>query len=250
MHPVLFRIGSFPVYSYGVMLFVALIAGVVVAGREFTKKGLERAPLYTLVAVIALAGLVGSRVFYVLGHFSEFSGRWSSVFDINTVGLVYYGGLLFAFPAALVTIKILKMPTGTVVGAIGLAIPLSLGIARFGCFLNGCCGGKPSALPWAVTFPGTATSVHPTQLYEAILDLALFAALLFVGTRFLEGWDLLLASLAGYALIRFFMEFFRQHSNPRAGLFFQLLSAAIFLACAGTLVYRRYAQGNAMSGSS
>jgi phosphatidylglycerol:prolipoprotein diacylglycerol transferase len=178
---------------------------------------------------------VGSRVFYVLGHLSEFSSHWSGVFDINTAGLVYYGGLLFALPAAVITIRILKMPTSITVGAIGLAIPLSLGIARFGCFLNGCCGGKPSGLPWAVTFPGTATSVHPTQLYEAVLDIALFAALLLVGTRFLEGWELLLCSLAGYALIRFLMEFFRLHANPRAGLFFQLFSVAVFVACAGAL---------------
>ncbi len=239
MHPVLFRIGGFPVYSYGAMLFVALVAGVFVAGREFTRKGLDRAPLYTLVAVIAIAGLVGSRVFFVLGHLSEFSGRWSAVFDINTVGLVYYGGLVFAFPAALLTVKWLKIPSETAAAAAGLALPLSLGIARIGCFLNGCCGGKPTGLPWAVTFPGTAAGVHPTQLYEALLDLALFAFLLLVGTRMLEGWDLLLASLAGYSLIRFFMEFFRQHSDARAGLFFQLFSAAIFGVCTAVLLVRR-----------
>jgi prolipoprotein diacylglyceryltransferase len=77
--------------------------------------------------------------------------------------------------------------------------------------------------------------VHPTQIYEVVLDIALFAALLLVGTRFLEGWELLLCSLAGYALIRFFMEFFRLHSNPRARLFFQLFSVAVFVACAGAL---------------
>ena len=220
------------------MLFVALLAGVFVAGREFAKKDLERSCLYMLVALIAISGLIGARVFYVLGHLTAFSGHWSKAFDINTVGLVYYGGLVFAFPVGIIAVKRMKLPVGTVAGAIGLAMPLSLGIARVGCFLNGCCGGKPSGLPWAVTYPGTSTAVHPTQLYEAALDLALFFVLLLAGTRFLEGWDLFLCSLAGYTVIRFFMEFFRFHVDSNAGLFFQLMSAALFIVCAGALMWR------------
>lgn len=266
MHPVLFRLGSFPVYSYGVMLLAALLVGTFVAGRVFVRNELELSQLYLLVAVIAVSGLVGARVFYVVGHFSEFSGHLARMFDTNTVGLVYYGGLIFAFPAAILTTKRLKLPTATVVGAAALALPLGLGIARIGCFLNGCCGGKPSGLPWAVTFPGTTTPVHPTQLYEAILDVALFVVLLVLISKFVDGWDLMLCSLAGYAAIRFFMEFFRFHSKPDAGLFFQLLSAAIFVASIGALLLRRRAgkpavkatagpedkpyQGNPSSGSS
>lgn len=238
MHPVLFRLGSFTVYSYGFMMLVALIVGTFVAGREFSKNDLELNHLYLLVAVIAVSSLVGARVFYVVGHVSEFSGHLSSVFDVNTVGLVYYGGLIFAFPAGLYAIKRLKLPAGTVVGAIGLALPLGIAIARVGCFLNGCCGGKASGLPWAITFPGTTVAVHPTQLYELILDLALFLVLLLVVARRLKGWDLLLCSLAGYSAIRFFVEFFRFHTSPHAGLFFQLLSAAIFVLSLGILLVR------------
>ncbi len=238
MHPVLFHLGSFPVYSYGVLLFFALLTGVFVASRELSKHDVDQSRLYALAAAIAVAGLIGSRLFYVLGHLSEFSGRWSRVFDINTVGLVYYGGLVAALPVGIYLMRRFKMPSGTVAGAIGLALPLSIAIARVGCFLNGCCGGKPSGLPWAVTFPGSSTPVHPTQLYEAVLDLAVFALLLFVGTRYLEGWDLLLVSLAGYAVVRFLVEFYRQHADPHAALFFQGMSAAIFVACAAALAIR------------
>jgi phosphatidylglycerol:prolipoprotein diacylglycerol transferase len=127
---------------------------------------------------------------------------------------------------------------GAVADSVGLAMPLSLAIARFGCFLNGCCGGKPSGLPWAVTFPGSTMSVHPTQLYELALDLALFAFLLWIRKRLKHDWDLFLLSLAGYALIRFAMEFLRVHADPRAAPFFQALSAAIFLMSVGILLYR------------
>jgi phosphatidylglycerol---prolipoprotein diacylglyceryl transferase len=250
MHPILFHIGSFPVYSYGVMLLAALIAGVFVAGWEFER--LQERPgsaLYPLVAIVAITGLVGSRVFYVVGHWNEFSGNWSQIFDLNTAGLVFYGALVFAFPLGILAAKRLGLPAGPVVGAVGLALPLALGIARIGCFLNGCCGGKPSGLPWAVTFPGSTTRVHPTQIYEAILDIAFFVILLLLVSRFRDGWDLFLCSVAGYAAIRFFVEFFRFHTNPNSGLFFQLMSAAIFAAAVAALFIRRRVLGRPILGS-
>lgn len=239
MHQVLFEIGGFPVYSYGALLFFALLAGALVAGRELSKRDIDLNRFYALVAAIALAALVGARLFYVLGHISDFGGDLSRIFDLNTMGLVYYGGLALALPVGVLLAKRFGMPVGTVGGAVGVAMPLSMAIARVGCFLNGCCGGKPSGLPWAVTFPGSSTPTHPVQLYEALLDLALFAVLLLAGTRLLAGWDLLLASLAGYALVRFSMEFLRQHSDPRARAFFQGVSAAIFVVCVGALAIRR-----------
>jgi phosphatidylglycerol:prolipoprotein diacylglycerol transferase len=195
--------------------------------------------LYPLLAIVAITGLVGSRLFYVVGHYSEFSGHWSGIFDLNTAGLVFYGALVLAFPCGVVAARRLDLPAGAVMGSLGLALPLSLGIARIGCFLNGCCGGKPSGLPWAVTFPGTGTPVHPTQIYEAILDIAFFLLLLLLARRLTDGWDIFLCSVAGYAVIRFLMEFFRFHEKPNSGLFFQLMSAAILVAALAAFFIRK-----------
>ncbi len=154
-------------------------------------------------------------------------------------GWFFTGGLLVGLPVTYGAVKMMKLPAGAVADAIGLALPLGIAIARIGCFLNGCCYGKPSGLPWAVTFPGTTTPVHPTQLYEMILDLALFAFLLWARKYLKRDWDLFLLSVASYAVIRFFMEFFSAHTDSSAGLFFQLLSAAIFIVAVGLLLYRR-----------
>ena len=81
--------------------------------------------------------------------------------------------------------------------------------------------------------------VHPTQLYELILDLLAFALLLLVRKFLSRDWDLFLFSVTSYAAIRFFMEFYRAHTESGAGLFFQLLSVAIFIVAAGLLLYRR-----------
>jgi phosphatidylglycerol:prolipoprotein diacylglycerol transferase len=188
--------------------------------------------------VAAIAGVIGARIFYVLGNLDAFSGNWGQIFDLNMRGLVFYGGLALAVPSCLLLVRSIKLPLGAVSDAVGLAMPLSLAIARVGCFLNGCCGGKPSGLPWAVTFPGSSTPVHPTQLYELILDLAAFAFLLWARKRLRRDWDLFLLSLASYGLIRFVMEFFRVHADPNAALFFQTVSMVLFIGCSAAVLLR------------
>jgi phosphatidylglycerol:prolipoprotein diacylglycerol transferase len=242
MRPVLFYIGSFPVYAYGVMLFLAFMAGVFVARHELNRRGLDGSAVYLVAAVAAISGVVGARIFYVLGHLNDFSRNWGAVFDLNMRGLVFYGGMLLAIPVCALLVRRMKLPVGAVADAAGLAMPLSLGIARVGCFLNGCCGGKPSGLPWAVTFPGSGTPVHPTQLYELILDFAAFAFLLWARKRLRRDWDLLLLSVALYGAIRFFVEFFRFHTDPNATVFFQALSAAIVVVSLGVFFYRERGQ--------
>lgn len=238
MRPVLFHIGGFPVYSYGVMLFLAFIAGIIVARWELKRRGLDASAIYIIAAVAAISGVLGARVFYVLGNLEMFQGNWGQLLDLNFRGLVFYGGLVFAVPACVLVTRALKLPVGAVADAIGLAIPLCLAIARVGCFLNGCCGGKPSGLPWAVTFPGSATAVHPTQLYEMILDLFAFAFLIWVRKRLYRDWGLFLLSMASYGTIRFVMEFYRFHTDPNAALFFQVTSLLIVALSLGILAYR------------
>lgn len=231
MRPVLFHIGSFPVYSYGVFLFLAFLVGVLFAGKELERRGLDGSAIYAVGAVAAVSGVVGARLFYVLGHWREFSSDFLSAFDLNMRGLVFYGGLALAVPACVVVVRRMGLPTGKVADAVGLTLPLSLAVARVGCFLNGCCGGRPSGLPWAVTFPGSSTPVHPTQLYELALDLALFLILLGLRKRVARDWDLFLLAVGGYGLVRFLVEFFRYHPQASARPFFQgvSLAAAVLL---------------------
>ncbi len=239
MRPVLFHIGSYPVYSYGLMVFVAFITGTVAARAFLAKRDIEPYEIYLLAAVVAFSGLVGSRVFYVLGHFGEFSKNWRAIFDLETRGLVFYGGLTFAVPAGYLFVRLRKLPAGTIANAAGFVFLPCMAIARVGCFLNGCCGGKPSSLPWAVTFPGAGEPVHPTQIYELILNLCAFLLLLAVMKRISRGWEVFIFAIGCYAMVRFFVEFFRYHQNSHASMFFQGLSLIIFFACALIFYLRR-----------
>ncbi len=238
VRPILFHIGSYPIYSYGVMLFLAFMVGIFVARRELDRKGLDGSAIYIIGAVAAIAGIIGARIFYIGGHWDQFSHSWGTMFDFNMRGLVYYGGLFLAIPCCILLVKRLKLPLGPVADSVGLVLPLSIAIARVGCFLNGCCAGKPSGLPWAVTFTGTTTAVHPTQLYELILDLFAFSVLFLIRKRLHRDWGLFLLSLAAYGIIRFIIEFFRFHSNAAAGTFFQVVSLGLTALSLGIFFYR------------
>lgn len=239
MRPILFHIGSYAVHAYGVMLLLAILAGIFVARHELNRRGLNGSAMYLIGAVAAISGVVGARIFFVIGYWGTFPNHWISFFDFHRRGLIFYGGLFLAIPCCMLVVRRMKLPMGVVGDAVGLAIPLSMAIGRVGCFLTGCCRGKPSGLPWAVTFPGTSVAVHPAQLYELLLDLAAFGFLLFMRKRVHRDWDIFLLYLAAYGIIRFTMEFFRFHVNPAASIFFQVVSLTLTAVSLGIFFYRR-----------
>jgi phosphatidylglycerol:prolipoprotein diacylglycerol transferase len=241
MRPVLFRVGGITVYSYGFMLFWAFLVGILVASRELKGRGYDPAAIYPVALAAVVGGIAGARLFYLLGHWEEVSGNWRVVLDPSTGGLVFYGGLALAVPLSLWANRRTGVPAAVMADSVALTLPLSLAVARVGCFLNGCCGGKPSGLPWAVTFPGTSTPVHPTQLYEMVMDLALFGLLLSVRRRLKAGWSTFLLFLSGYGLVRFLVEFFRYHPVKGGAFFFQSLSLVLLAGGAILLVVRERA---------
>jgi phosphatidylglycerol:prolipoprotein diacylglycerol transferase len=180
MHPELFRIPftELTVKSYGVMLVIGFLAAVHVI-RRLSKKitpdpqMITNASLYSLVA-----GVVGARLFYVLHHFDEFRGNMLDVFKIWIGGLELLGGVIAAITVILLYLRYHKLPIRQYLDILAIGLMLALAFGRIGCFLNGCCFGKPSDLPWAVRFPydshAYVSQVEPNPLrnrYEAQLKL-------------------------------------------------------------------------------
>jgi len=165
----------------------------------------------------------------------------------NVQGLVFYGGFIFGVLAAAGVVKLRGLSVGEVLDSGGLAVPAAMAVARVGCYLNGCCFGKSSGLPWAVTFPVKTqwnmgmppNPVHPTQIYELLMDLGIFVLLLAVHRRFRYRGELMASFVLLYAVARFVNEFFRYHTKPGSNLFFQVLSAAALVIAVAVLVFRR-----------
>lgn len=248
MRPELFKIGPLTVHSYGFFLALAFIVGMLVSFTYLRRKFVDAYVVFELVLAAAVGGIVGARLFYVVGHWREFSPHWWKALKFwNVQGLVFYGGFILGLLAAVAVVKFKGVSTGQVLDSGGLAVPAALAVARVGCYLNGCCFGKSSGLPWAVTFPLRTqvemgmpqNPVHPTQIYELLMDLGIFVVLLAVHKRFRYRGEVMLSFVMLYSVARFSNEFFRYHTQPGANLFFQALSAAAFLVSGLVLVFRR-----------
>jgi phosphatidylglycerol---prolipoprotein diacylglyceryl transferase len=248
LRPELFHIGPITIHSYGFFLAIAFIVAMLVSYWYLRRQFMDAYVVFELVLAAAIGGILGARIFYVVGHWSEFSSSWWEAFKFwNVQGLVFYGGFILGILAAIAVVKLRGLSIGVVLDSGGLAVPIALAIARVGCLLNGCCFGKTSGLPWAITFPiqtqfdkgMPANPIHPTQIYELLMDLAIFFILLVVYKHFRYRGELMLSFIMLYAVARFCNEFFRYHTASDANLFFQILSLVAFVIAGVILIFRR-----------
>jgi phosphatidylglycerol:prolipoprotein diacylglycerol transferase len=155
MYPELFKIPFtyLTVKSYGLMLVVGFLAAVFLI-KHLSHNIASPPQFITNAALYALiAGVVGSRIFYVMHHFEQFEGRLLSVFAIWQGGLEFLGGVFLATVVLVFYMRHHKLPVRQYLDIIAICLMLAAGFGRIGCFLNGCCFGKPINLPWAVRFP-------------------------------------------------------------------------------------------------
>lgn len=241
MQKELFHLGGLTIYSYGVMLAVGFIVATIVARHRFVQQYKDPDIVLDFVLAAVVGGVVGSRLFYVIGHWSYYSKHAGEIFKVNMDGLVFYGGLVLGLALVLIVGRWKKVRFWTTMDLAGLCIPLALAFGRIGCLLNGCCYGKPTGLPWGISFPvstGIVGSRHPTQIYELILDLALFAFLWWKKDDFARDGTIFWIFALGYGAIRFTVEIFREHSLSSAGPGFQIASLALVAVAAVVLIFR------------
>jgi phosphatidylglycerol:prolipoprotein diacylglycerol transferase len=252
MQPELVRILGYPLHAYPAMLAVAFVVCTLLAVREADRRGLFLPP--ELGIWTFLGALVGAKAFYIL-QYGEVRDLWRALL-IWQPGLVYYGGLIGGVLAAWGYARICRIPP---LRTADIAVPyLALGqaITRVGCFLNGCCYGRPSGLPWAVTFPPNSHAhehqlaeglleagathplpVHPTQLYmvAGLLVTAIVLKLALDRQRF-AGQNVLYYAVL-YGVLRFVVESLRGDSarSVMGMTVSQAISLALLLLGAGLL---------------
>ena len=215
MRPVLFHIGSIPVYSYGAMLMLGFGAGILWSVRDAKRRGLSPTDIVDFALTCLIAAIVGSRLVYVLLDYKTYLQDPLSAFMIWKGGLAFHGGLLGGILAAIWFCRARLIPFGELSEVTVPAVPLGYAITRIGCFLNGCCYGKPCSLPWAVRFPseqmpGMLTPPsHPTQIYSAISSLLVFGIIVWARRWVKFPGQSLLHYLILYSIERFLIEFLR-----------------------------------------
>lgn len=214
MHPILFEIGGWPIYTYGALGAVGflLIAGV---GLTRTRRlGLSSDRVIDVIFWTAILGLIGSRVLYVVTNPGDFD-TWQQWFQIRTGGLVFYGALVTGLPVGMLLARRYRLPVVDMLDAFATAFPLAHAVTRTGCFFAGCCYGVPTDLPWGVTFTHElapeplGVPVHPTQLYAVVYLLAIGAVVNWLYPRRRFRGQVILVYLMLYAVARSVNEIFR-----------------------------------------
>ena len=237
MYPILFRIGSFEVTSFGVMVALAALVGLWLFRRELQRSALSLdASDAGVVGVVG--GLLGAKLLWTIEHAGDGS---TSELLFSRGGLSWYGGLIGGVCAGLAYIVIKRWPVVPILAAATPALAFGHLIGRIGCFLVGDDYGTPSDLPWAVAFPEglppTAVPVHPTQLYEAI-GLGVLGLLLLRWRRGgLHDTIVLGRYFVGAGTLRFLVEFIRVNEHVALGLSVaQLVSLAAIGVGIGILI--------------
>ena len=237
MHPDL--IPGLPIKTYGFCMALGFLAAWQVLAWLCRRTGRQPEPLSNLLMLMLFSGIIGARLEYVREFWSrEFAADPLSVFKVWQGGLVFYGGLILAIAVFFVWCRVRRERMAPIADLFVTVIPLAHAFGRVGCFFFGCCYGRESACACAVAFPRhspawnaqveagrilqtaqSALPVLPTQLFEAAAVLILFAVLMFV---FLRNWKrrpgfTTGCYLAGYACIRFSIEFLRDDMRQRFG---------------------------------
>ena len=247
MHRVLFTIGPFTIYSYGLMIALGFIIATMLAVRTAANVNVSQDKVATLSLVILISGIIGARILYILLNLTDFIASPLEMFMVWHGGLVFYGGALLAFVSGLIYLRIAKMPILDTADLISPYIALGHSIGRIGCFLNGCCFGKTTSNIFGVMF-SDGVMRYPTQIYSSFYLLFLYmflrvrlqfrqftqplllTQLPFIGGAGFKG-QAFFSYLIFYPAGRFFIEFLRGDNQVVVYnlTFSQLVSLCVFI---------------------
>lgn len=248
MHPILFQFGPLTLYSYGLMIAVGFVVAVGLASRRARALGLPADRIQTLGFVALVSGIVGGRLAYVLLNWEFYRSNLSEILRLDHGGLVFYGGLALGLLGGFLYMRRAGLPLLKTVDLMVPPLVLAHALGRIGCFLNGCCYGTFTDLPWGAAFPPELLHRHPTQLYESAVLALFFLALKILERKNPRPGTALLTYGFLYGLWRFGIEFIRG-DNPSVlwGLtVFQWVSIPLAVVCGILLSARR---GHQVTGS-
>jgi len=233
LYPELFRIGNFPITTFGLMMFLSFVSGAWVTGKMLTRYGLSKELIWDMLPGLAIGGIVGAKAWYLALHWQDLMANPAAQI-FSRGGLVWYGGLFGGVTAYYLQVRARKLPIPTMFDATAPALAVAYAVGRLGCFLVGDDYGVYTEGPWGLAFPEGASPpstagylrsigdsvpasipdlaivpVHPTQLYEIFLAMIIFGILWRLAKAGLRPGQLFAGFLGLYGIERFMIEFVR-----------------------------------------
>lgn len=243
MDPIAFHLGPLAVRWYGIMAAAGLLAAMVLLNSNRNFIGMTKEQCSNAVMVALIAGIAGARIFYVVQFFDLYRNNFFEIFRIDRGGLVYYGGFILAVLSLIVYSRIAKLDIIRLWDGFTPALAVAHALGRIGCFLNGCCFGKPTEFFTGIPYPAGSEPakrygdlpLHPVQLYEAgenLLCALLYFYLVRKAPRGVAGASYLII----YGTLRFVNEFARGDHKLIAGMVTPAQLIGIILIIAGAVM--------------
>mgnify|MGYP002431663109 CR=1 FL=1 len=256
MHSIAFQIGGLSIHWYGIFIALGFLAALIVLQCKRRYAGMTPDQIFDIGIIAVVGGVIGSRIFYVIEFWHQFSGNPLKIFRIDQGGLVFYGGFLLVLVILWLYSRWKKLSIARIFDIYGPAMALGHAFGRIGCFMQGCCFGRPTQHCGVSFPPGTAPALkypdfttvkiaengqafirslalHPVQLYESLANLLLCIVLLLLFKKVRKVGQVAASYFIGYGLIRFSLEFLRgDHTDSILGMTpAQFIGVVIMIPC-------------------
>src|SRR5436190_16458182 len=216
MHRILFSWRGYTIYSYPALLYAGLLAGIFVGAQAAQGAGLSADRFAIATVILLIPALVGARLYYVLVRWDFYRRDPARIWRRAEGGMAMYGGFILAVPLSIPLLRSLGLPFGAFWDAAVLTILLGMAITRLGCFLNGCCSGRPSEAWFALLLPdhhGVWRRRIPTQIMEMIFALMLFGAAIALRNHSPFPGAIFCFAVAAYGMGRWYLESLRHEET-------------------------------------
>ena len=227
VHDIAFELGPLTITWYGILVASGFLFGLWNASRRALRQNMKPEAIFDCGSWLLIGGVVGARAVYVASYWPDIleaarnhhHSPWVEVFMVQHGGIVYYGGFIGASVAGMVFAWRKGLPLWQLADILAPSVALGSFVGRWGCLMHGCCYGRPTDLPWGIQFPvghpshlhddGLPHYVHPTQIYDSLLNLGLFAGLAWFYKRRKFDGQVFALYLVCYAVLRSVVECFR-----------------------------------------
>jgi len=227
-----FKWGPLTITWYGILVASGFLLGLWNASRRALRQNMKPEAIFDCGSWLLIGGVVGARAVYVASYWPDIleaarnhhHSPWVEVFMVQHGGIVYYGGLIGASLAGMVFAWRKGLALLKLADILAPSVALGSFVGRWGCLMHGCCYGRPTDLPWGIQFPaghpshlvddGLPHYLHPTQIYDSLLNLGLFAGLAWFYKRRKFDGQVFALYLVCYAVLRSAVECFRGDYPP------------------------------------
>jgi len=240
MRRVLLHLCGVPIYSYPAMLYLGVVLGTYFELYAANSIGLSIPKTLAATLILLATALFGARLLHVLANWRLYCRDPKRMLQCSDGGASMYGGLLLALPASIPLLIILDLPFGTFWDLASLAMLVGMIVTRAGCFLNGCCAGRPTSQWWGMNLPdykGVWQRRAPVQILEALSGMIVLVGAIVLWGGLAFAGALFLYAVGAYGACRALLETAREEQDRICGInLHRFISAGLIAASLGTFV--------------